>query len=82
MAITGIFYGLPLATLQTMQTQWLACLAGIATAGQSYSIAGRQFTRANLSEVKDMVAELQAAIDLADGTRTTVTYPNFSRGPY
>ena len=82
MAITGIFYGLPLATLQAMQVQLLACLAGIATAGQSYSIAGRQFTRANLSEVKDMVAELQAAIDRANGTRATVTYPNFSRGPY
>ena len=77
MAIKGTFFGLPLATLQTMQTQWLACLTGIATAGQSYQIAGRQFTRADLAEVKDTIAELQAAIDRASGTRTTYLYTNF-----
>lgn len=77
MAIKGTFYGLPLATLQTMQTAWLACLTGIATAGQSYQIAGRQFTRADLAEVKDTIAELQAAIERANGTRVTQTYANF-----
>jgi hypothetical protein len=78
MAIKGTFYGLPLATLQSLQTQFTACLVGIATAGQSYQIAGRQFTRADLAEVKDTIAELQSAIDRASGTRTTSLLANFN----
>lgn len=83
MAIEGIFFGLDAATLATLKTNYVACLQAIAVAGQSYSISGRTFTRANLKEVSQMLAEVQAAIDRAAGNRTTSFYPNFNGGaPY
>lgn len=83
MAIEGIFFGLDSATLATLKTNYVACLNAIAVAGQSYSISGRTFTRANLKEVSAMLAEVQAAIDRAAGTRITHFYPNMSdSSPY
>lgn len=76
--IQGLFYGMDAATLTLMQTQWQACLAAIATAGQNYSIAGRTFTRANLSEVSQMLAEVNSALQRANGSRTTQTYGYFT----
>jgi len=78
MAIEGKFFGLDASTLATLKTNYVACLQAIAVAGQSYSISGRTFTRANLNEVSQMLAEVQAAIDRAAGTRTTSFYPNFN----
>jgi hypothetical protein len=72
------FFGLPLATLQELQTDFTACLKAIAVAGSSYSIAGRAFTRANLSEVAQTLKELQAAIDNAQNKRTTKYIAGFS----
>jgi hypothetical protein len=69
MALQKTFFGLPLATLESLQLKYLACLEAIAVAGASYSIAGRQFTRASMSEVKDTLRELQVAIDNAKGNR-------------
>jgi len=69
MALSKSYFGLPLATLTSLQTQFIACLEAIAVAGASYSIAGRSFTRANLGEVAQTIKELQAAIDGARGTR-------------
>ena len=69
MALSKSYFGLPLATLTSLQTQFIACLEAIAVAGASYSIAGRSFTRANLGEVAQTIKELQAAIDSARGTR-------------
>lgn len=83
MAIEGIFFGLDASTLATLKTNYVACLQAIAVAGQSYTISGRTFTRANLKEVAQMLAEVQAAIDRAAGNRTTQFYPNFNGGsPY
>jgi hypothetical protein len=79
MAFTGRFYGLTAAQLTTMQTEWLACLSAIATAGQSYTIAGRQFNRANLAEVSQTLGDINDALARAQGTRTTQTFANFSR---
>jgi hypothetical protein len=78
MALSKSYFGLPLATLQSLQTQFIACLEAIAVAGASYSIAGRSFTRANLGEVAQTIKELQAAIDNARGTRVkraTTVFP-------
>ncbi len=69
MGLQKSFFGLPLATLQELQTDFIACLKAIAIAGASYSIAGRSFTRANLAEVSQTIKELQAAIDSASGNR-------------
>lgn len=78
MASTGRFYGLTAAQLTTLQTNWLACLNAIAVAGQSYSIAGRQFNRANLAEVSQTLGDINDALARVNGTRTTQTYANFS----
>lgn len=61
-----------------MLADWQACLTAIAQAHQSYSIAGRTFTRANLMEVSEMVAELSYAKSLAGGSITRTTYADFS----
>lgn len=73
----GSFVGLPLATLNSLQTKYLECLEAIAVAGVSYSIAGRSFSRANLTEVRNTVEELTYAIRLANGTKVFHTYASF-----
>jgi hypothetical protein len=78
MALSKTFFGLPIATLQSLQAKYIACMEAIAVAGSSYSIAGRSFTRANLSEVAQTVKELQAAIDNAQGNRVKRTQVAFS----
>ena len=77
MGLQKSFFGLPLATLQELQTDFTACLKAIAVAGSSYSIAGRSFTRANLAEVSQTLKELQAAIDNASGNRVRRFVPSF-----
>jgi hypothetical protein len=77
-SITGCFFGLSASQLTTMQTTWLACLNTIAVGGQSYTIEGRQFNRANLPEVKQTLAEINAALNRANGTSTTKTFASFS----
>jgi hypothetical protein len=74
----GDFLGLPLATLTSLRDKYVTCLEAIAVAGASYSIAGRSFSRANLGEVRDTIAELTLAIESANGTRIRTTYANFS----
>lgn len=78
LVITGKFTHLPLSVLTTMQAEWSACLTAIAVGHQSYSIAGRSFTRANLSEVSDMVGEVAYALALKNGTAQRVTYADMS----
>jgi hypothetical protein len=77
MAMNKTYFGLPLAILQELQTDFTACLKAIAVAGASYSIAGRSFSRANLTEVAQTIKELQAAIDNAGGNRVTRYIPTF-----
>lgn len=69
MALNKSFFGLPVATLEELLNDYVACLKAIAVAGASYSIAGRSFSRANLNEVSQTVKELQAALDAANGRR-------------
>jgi len=77
MGLNKTFFGLPVATLQELLTDFTACLKAIAVAGSSYSIAGRSFTRANLAEVAQTIKELQAAIDSSSGNRVTRFTPTF-----
>lgn len=76
--IQGLFFGLDAATLAQLKADYLSCLTAIAVAGQSYTIAGRQFNRANLAEVKQTIAEIQAALNRANGTSITQTFARFS----
>ena len=80
-SIRGVFFGLPTATLQSLLTQYQAALVACATGGQSYSISGRQFTRANLGEIQTTMMELQAAIGYSTNSRQTSAFPSFT-GPY
>lgn len=76
--IEGLFVNLDAATLATMKTEWLACLSAIATAHQSYSIAGRTFTRANLKEVSNMLGEISYAQKLLSGESVRTVYADMS----
>ena len=78
MAQNSTFFGLPLATLQSLQAKYITCLEAIAVAGASYSIAGRSFTRANLTEVSNIIGQLQSAIEDASGSRVKRTVTAFS----
>lgn len=77
MAVRGIFYGLDSSTLATLKEAYTNAIVAVATAGQSYSISGRSFTRANLAELNETLAEILAAQARAAGTATTQTYPRF-----
>lgn len=79
MAIKQTFFGLDAATLASLKTKYIEALEAVAVAGQSYSISNRSFTRANLSEIKDTLAEIQSAIDYTNGTAVTTTLPSFRR---
>ncbi len=73
----GSFVGLPVATLTSLRDKFISCLEAIAVAGVSYSIGGRSFTRANLTEVRNTLEELNYAIGLASGTKVINTYAKF-----
>jgi len=74
---SGAFVGLPLATLTSLRDKYVTCLEAIAVAGASYSIAGRSFSRANLGEVTNTIAELNLAIRRASNTQVYHTYASF-----
>lgn len=75
----GWLFHLTAAQLSELLTNYLACLNAIATTGQSYTIAGRTFTRANLEEVAKMIDEIKQAQNKQSGTRITKIYPDFRR---
>lgn len=77
--IDGSFVYLPLATLQTIQAQCLACLADNFQAHQSYSIAGRNITRANVGQVSEILQGVSFAIAEVSGTRRRFTVADFRR---
>jgi len=75
--ITGKYVHLPAATLATMLTNLTAAHAAVLT-GQSYSIAGRQLTRANLADISDELAEVAYAQNIQSGTGKRFTYADMS----
>lgn len=81
MAINGDFVGLDAATLAELKAAFTSCLLAIATAGASYTISGRQFTRADLAQVRQTLAEINYALGQANGTITTRTVAGFG-SPY
>lgn len=76
--IVGLFLNLDLTTLQGMQTTWAAALNAIAVGNQSYSIAGRSFTRANLDEVAHMLSEISYAIRVNSGVLQRTVYASMN----
>jgi hypothetical protein len=78
--MTGQFLGLDTATLTQLKTDFVACLTEIAVGGQTYAIGNRSYTRADLAEVRNTVAEIQFALDRATGARARVVVDNFNPG--
>lgn len=77
MAVDNAFIGLDIGTLQTLKTEAIACLRAIML-NQSYALNGRTLTRANLNDVRDMIGQLQAAIENAQGLTSSRTYVAFN----
>ena len=71
------FIGLPLGTLQSLQTAYIDCLTALAS-NQSYSLNGRSLTRVNLPDVQQALANINSALALASGTTTTTSYVSFT----
>jgi uncharacterized protein YcgL (UPF0745 family) len=76
--LAGDLVYLDVATLTALQTSYIACLTAIGSAHQAYSISGRQFTRANLSEVRQTLAEIGYALQLKQGNIQRVVYSDMS----
>lgn len=79
MGINKALFFLDSATLATMLTNYTNCLNAIATAGQSYRIADREFTRPDMGEVVDMIGSIKAAQRFQSGSRITRTYTDFRK---
>jgi len=72
------FFGLPVATLEELRDEYVAAIKAIATNGMSYSIGGRSLSRANLTEMKTTLGDIQAALDRASNRRRRVLHADFS----
>jgi len=73
------FYNLTSPELASLRTKYLACLEAIATAGQSYSIDGRSFTRADLDKVKQTIDQITMAQRKKSGKMSRRTFTDFRR---
>jgi hypothetical protein len=72
------FYGLPVATLEELRDEYVAAIKAVATNGVSYSIGGRSLSRANLTEMRTTLGDIQAALDRAQNKRRRVLHADFS----
>ena len=72
------FYGLPVATLEQLRDEYVAAIKAVAVNGVSYSIGGRSLSRANLTEMRNTLGDLTAALDHASGSRRRTTYASFA----
>jgi hypothetical protein len=74
---TNAFIGLDAAKLTELQTAYLQVLLDIAQGGKSYTVPGRTFTRADLGEVKETLAEINAAIAVGASPTPQIAHPRF-----
>jgi hypothetical protein len=72
------FYGLPVATLEELRDEYVAAIKAVATNGVSYSIGGRSLSRANLTEMRTTLGDIQAALDRTQNKRRRVLHADFS----
>lgn len=72
------FFGLPVATLEELRDEYVAAIKAIATNGVSYSIGGRSLSRANLTEMRNTLGDIMAAIDRSSNRRRRTLYADFS----
>jgi hypothetical protein len=67
-ASSNPFFGLPLATLQTLQTAYVAAVTALAS-NQSYSLNGRTLQRADLDKVMTALGQINGAIAMPKAPR-------------
>jgi hypothetical protein len=72
------FYGLPVATLTELRDEYVAAIRAVATNGVSYSIGGRSLSRANLTEMRNTLGDVMAALDRASGSRRRTLHASFA----
>ena len=78
--IDNTFCFIPLPTLLQLQTQYTAALSAIAIAGQSYSVAGKSFTKADLKNVAEILGSIAYAIAVQQGNIQRFVYADMSGG--
>lgn len=69
MAVQGAFFGLPLASLLALQTQYVNAAAEVSTVGKSYTVGNRSYTLDDMTDIRQTLLELGAAIRKATGNR-------------
>jgi len=72
------FFGLPVATLEELRDEYVAAIKAVATNGTSYSIGGRSLSRANLTEMRNTLGDIMAALDRSSNRRRRTLYADFS----
>jgi hypothetical protein len=77
MALDNPFLGIDTATLATLKTETVAAIRACLL-NTSYSLNGKSVTRADLGRLNEMLGQLQAAIDDANGNTDTVTFVSFN----
>lgn len=71
------FIGLPLATLQTLQSEYIAAVRALAVSS-GYTLNGRSVTRSDLTQVMAALGQINAAIADAEGNTTNSTLVSFT----
>jgi len=77
MAMDNPFLGIDSATLATLKTETIAAILSCLL-NTSYSLNGKSVTRADLGRLNEMLGQIQAAIDDANGDTDTVTFVSFN----
>ena len=77
MATDNPFLGLDTGTLATLKTETIAAIRACLL-NTSYSLNGNSVTRADLGRLNEMLGQIQAAIDDANGNTDTVTFISFN----
>lgn len=71
------FLGLDSATLTTLKTKTLDAIQAVLL-NQSYSLNGKSVSRADLSQLNNMLGNIQDAINDNAGTSTDTVYVSFT----
>ena len=71
------FYGLDVATLTTLKTKTLDAIQAVLL-NQSYSLNGKSVSRADLSQLNQMLGTIVDALDYANGASTDTTFISFT----
>jgi hypothetical protein len=71
------FIGIPIGTLTSLQSTYIDCITAIAS-NQSYTLNGRSVMRADLGKVQDVLANINAALAVAQGTSTSQSFVSFT----